>query len=134
MADTGGERITDTFRFNHHAVLFPRITAIDRILDATAYLTTAIKGVQEAPPNELAAIQALQTLLLGEVPPIAPKPPPVMAPHPIIEDKEPVVRGTQTLSNSPHATLATSHLQAPHPADGICRQSSKTTLTKSHHH
>ena len=91
MADTGGERITDTFRFNHHAVPVPRITATDRILDATAHLTAAIEGVQEAPPDELAAIQALQTLLLGKVPPTAPTPTPVMAPHPIIDDEEPVV-------------------------------------------
>ena len=43
MADTGGESITDTFRFNHHAVLVPRITATNRILDATAHLTAVIK-------------------------------------------------------------------------------------------
>ena len=59
MANTGGERITDTFRFNHHAVPVPRITATDRILDATARLTATIEGVQEAPPDELAAIEAL---------------------------------------------------------------------------
>jgi hypothetical protein len=91
MADTSGERITDTFRFNHHAVPVPRITATDRIHDATARLTVAIEGVQEAPPDELAAIQALQTLLLGKVPPTAPTPPPVTAPRPIIDDEEPVV-------------------------------------------
>ena len=90
MADTSGERIINTFRFNHHAVPVPRITATDRILDATAHLTAAIEGVQEAPPDELAAIQALQTLLLGEVPPTAPSPPPVTAPRPIIDDEEPV--------------------------------------------
>ena len=89
MADTGGERITDTFRYNHHAIPVPRITATDRILEATARLTAAIEGVQESPPDKLTAIQALRTLLLGEVPPIAPTPPPVQAPRPII-DKEPV--------------------------------------------
>ena len=91
MADTGGERITDTFRFNHHAIPVPGITATDRILDATARLTAAIEGVQEAPPDELAAIQALRTLLLGEVPPLAPTPPPVLAPCPIGDDTESVV-------------------------------------------
>jgi hypothetical protein len=50
MADTGGERITDTFRFNHHSIPVPKITATNRILDATARLTVAIEGVQEAPP------------------------------------------------------------------------------------
>jgi hypothetical protein len=89
MADTGGERITDTFRYNHHALPVPKITATDRILEATARLTAAIEGVQESPPDELAAIQALRTLLLGEVPPSAPTPTPIPAPRPII-DEEPV--------------------------------------------
>ena len=89
MANTCGERITNTFRFNHHSILVPKITATDRILDTTARLTAAIKGVQEAPPDELAAIQALQTLLLGEVPPPEPTPAPVTALRPTIE-KEPV--------------------------------------------
>jgi hypothetical protein len=90
MADTGGERTTDTFRFNHHSIPVPKIMATDRILDATAGFTAAIEGVQEAPPNELAAIQSLHTLLLGEVPPPVPTPAPVTAPHPTI-DEEPVV-------------------------------------------
>jgi hypothetical protein len=58
MANTGGKPITDTFRFCHHAIPVPSIMATDRILDATARLTAAIEGVQEAPPDELAAIQA----------------------------------------------------------------------------
>jgi hypothetical protein len=89
MADTGGERTTDTFRFNHHSIPVPKITATDRILDPTARLTAAIKGVQEAPPDKLAAIQALRTLLLGEVPPPVPTPTPVTAPRPTV-DEEPV--------------------------------------------
>ena len=90
MADTGGERITDTSRFCHQAIPVPSITAKDRILDATARLTATIEGVQEAPPEELATIQTLRTLLLGEVPPTAPTPPQVHAPRPII-NKEPVI-------------------------------------------
>jgi len=84
------QRITDTFGYNHHAIPVPKITATNRILEATACLTAAIEGVQESPPDKLAAIQALRTLLLGEVPPIAPTSPPVQAPCPII-DEEPVV-------------------------------------------
>jgi len=90
MAYTSGERITDTFRFNHHSIPVPKIMATNRILDATARLTAAIEGVQEAPLDEFAAIQALRTLILGEVPPPEPTPAPVTAPHPTI-DKEPVV-------------------------------------------
>ena len=89
MVDTGGERITNTFRFCHHAIPVPTIMATDRILHATACLTAAIEGVQEAPPDELAAIQALRTLLLGEVPPTEPTTPQVSAPRPF-HDKEPV--------------------------------------------
>jgi hypothetical protein len=87
MADIGGERVTDTFRYNHHAIPVPKITATDRILDATARLTAAIEGVQEAPPDELAAIQALRTLLLGEVPPPEPTTAPVNAPRPTIDEE-----------------------------------------------
>ena len=89
MAETGGERITGTFQFCQHAILVSTITATDRILDATARLTAAIKGVQEAPPDELAAIQALHTLLLRGVPTTAPTPPQISIPRPINGD-EPV--------------------------------------------
>jgi len=66
MASTGGERLTDTFRFKHHVIRVPVITATDRIIKATAQLTNALAGVQEAPPDELQAIQALRVILLGE--------------------------------------------------------------------
>jgi hypothetical protein len=36
MANTDAERITNTFRFKHHAIPVPEITAIIRIIDATA--------------------------------------------------------------------------------------------------
>ena len=90
MADTGGKRITDTFHFCHQAIPVPSIAATDRILGATACLTAVIEGVQEAPLEELATIQTLQTLLLGKVPPTAPTPPQVHAPRPII-NQEPVI-------------------------------------------
>jgi hypothetical protein len=90
MANTGGERIIDTFGFCHHTILVPTITATDRILHAMARLTAPITGVQEAPPDELAAIQALHTLLLGEVPPTEPTTPQVSAQRPVHEE-EPVV-------------------------------------------
>ncbi len=67
MADTGSERITDTFHFKHHAIPVAEITATNRIIDATTRLTTTIAGVQGAPPNKMEAIQSLCTLLLGQV-------------------------------------------------------------------
>jgi hypothetical protein len=70
MKDTGGERITITFRFQHHALLVPHITATDCIFQATEQLTDVIAGVQEVLPNKLAAITSLRALLLGkELPP-----------------------------------------------------------------
>jgi hypothetical protein len=35
MRDTGGKRITNTFRFQHHALPVPHIMATDRIFQAT---------------------------------------------------------------------------------------------------
>jgi hypothetical protein len=59
MKDTGGEHFTDTFRYLHHAIPVPAITATDCILEATHCLANAINGVQEAPPDKMAAIQSL---------------------------------------------------------------------------
>ncbi len=98
MADTDGERITATFQFCHHAMPVPTIMATDRILHATARLTATFEGVQEAPPDKLAAIQALQTLLLGEVPPTEPTTPQVSTPHPF-HDEEPVFIWSPPLKN-----------------------------------
>jgi hypothetical protein len=72
MRDTGGKCITDTFRFQHHALLVPHITATNRILQATERLADTIAGVQEAPPYKLAAITSLQALLLGKELPLEP--------------------------------------------------------------
>jgi hypothetical protein len=70
MRDTGSECINDTFRFQHHALPVHHITATNCILQATERLADAIAGVQEAPPNKLAAITSLRALLLDkELPP-----------------------------------------------------------------
>ncbi len=66
----------DTFRYQHHAIPVPAITATDRILEATCCLADAINGVQEAPLEEMAAIQSLRALLLGEETPQEPEPSP----------------------------------------------------------
>jgi hypothetical protein len=78
MADTGGKRITDTFRFKHHAIPVLEIMATDRIIDAIERLSATIAGIQDAPPNKMEAIQSLCTLLLGKV---APFPPPASTKH-----------------------------------------------------
>jgi hypothetical protein len=56
----------DTFRFQHHALPVPHITATNCILQATERLADAIAGVQEAPPDKLVAITSLRALLLGK--------------------------------------------------------------------
>ena len=56
MADTGGERITDTFKLKHHPLPKPTITQADCIVDAAAWLSSAIANAQAASPDELKAI------------------------------------------------------------------------------
>ena len=128
MADTGGERITDTFRYNHHAIPVPKITATDRILDATARLTAAINGVQEAPPDELAAIESLRRSSLAKYPLLSQRL------HQSLHLAQSSTRnmwksGAQTKSKRPHASPVPLHLQVHRPTDGTCRPSSKMTPT-----
>jgi hypothetical protein len=59
MKDTGGEPVMDMFQYQHHAIPVPAIMATGFILEAARRLTDAIKGVQEAPPDKMAAIQSL---------------------------------------------------------------------------
>ena len=132
MANTGGERITNTFRFCHHAIPVLTIMATDRILDATAHLTAAIEGIQEAPPDELAAIQALRPQLLGEVPLTEPTSPQGSAPRPI-NDEEPVSYGAWKKSKIQHAMMVSTHQQVCHPARAL-HPSSKTMPTTSCYH
>ena len=67
LPSTGGERISDTYRFKHHAIDIPHLTAADRILEATKQLDAAIKQQpKQAPMDEIVAIQLLREVLLGE--------------------------------------------------------------------
>ncbi len=66
MRDTGGECITDMFRYKHHAIPIPVVTATDCILEATHQLTAAIEGIQDAAPDKLKAIKSLCHILLGK--------------------------------------------------------------------
>jgi hypothetical protein len=74
IKNTGGEHVMDTFRYQHHAILVPAITATNCILEATHHLADAIKGVQDAPLDKMAAIQSLRALLLGKETPQEPEP------------------------------------------------------------
>jgi hypothetical protein len=95
MANTGSKRITNIFRYKHHAIPVLEITATDRIIDTTTRLTATIAGIQDTPPDEMDAIQSLCTLLLDEVAPlplptlsILPTPPP---PTPVVNEDETVI-------------------------------------------
>jgi hypothetical protein len=95
MANTGGERITNTFCFKHHAIPVPDITATDRIIDTTTRLTATIAGIQDVPPNKMEAIQSFCILLLGKIPllpppspSILPTPPPLT---PVVNKDEPII-------------------------------------------
>jgi hypothetical protein len=76
MKDMGGECITDMFQYQHHVIPVPVITAPNCILEATRCLANAINGVQEEPPDELAAIQSFSALLLSKETPQEPEPSP----------------------------------------------------------
>jgi hypothetical protein len=78
MRDTRGKCITNMFRLQHYALPIPHITATNCILQATERLADAIAGVQEDPPDKLAAITPLRALLLGKELPLEPVKAPVI--------------------------------------------------------
>jgi hypothetical protein len=95
MEGTGGEHLTNTFCFKHHAMAVPVITPTDQIIAATRHLTAAICGIQVSPPNELQAIATLHHLLPGKTPstPVPIDTQPIQPPSPLfldVIDEEPV--------------------------------------------
>ena len=50
LPSTGAERISDTVRFQHHAVAIPQLTPADRILEATRELKLAIQQQPKSAP------------------------------------------------------------------------------------
>jgi hypothetical protein len=105
MADTGGERITDTFQFKHHALPVPEITTIDRIIDATVRLTATSAGIQEAPHDKMEAIQSLCTLLLSKSTPIPPPAPKVLPTPPVIAQTSLPLHKLTTPNISPNSNI-----------------------------
>lgn len=67
LPSTGAEQISDTVRFNHHAVKIPNLTPADRILEATKQLKLAIQQQpKQASMDEISTIELLGEVLLGE--------------------------------------------------------------------
>jgi hypothetical protein len=101
MRNTGGERITNIFRYKHQTIAVSEVTATDCILEATQGLAVAIEGIQEAALDELQAIKSLQHILLGEQIPQQPHPPPPTPLHDSNVDKEPIHMWDLTIHAQP---------------------------------
>jgi hypothetical protein len=65
VLESGAVRLTDTWKFKHHALTIPTVSAADRIAKATQHLASTIQGANNAPPDELAAIEQLRALITG---------------------------------------------------------------------
>ena len=63
VLESGATRLTDTWKFKHHALNIPEVSTTDRIVKATQHLATAIQGANTAQPDELEAIEQLRALL-----------------------------------------------------------------------
>ena len=77
VTDSGAVRLNDTWKFKHHSLTIPTITATDRIVKATQDLTAAIGGRNNSPWDKLEAIEDLRVLIYGSS---AATPPPAPAP------------------------------------------------------
>ena len=67
LPSTGKVKMADTVKMKHHAIAIPKLTPADRILKAARQLNRAIKQLpKEGPMDELAAIELLRKILLGE--------------------------------------------------------------------
>ena len=61
--------MSDTVKFQHHAIGIPEKTPAGRIMDAARQLENAIRALpKDAPMNTLEAIQNLREIMLGEQP------------------------------------------------------------------
>ncbi|KAL7524050.1 hypothetical protein ACHAXR_001126, partial [Thalassiosira sp. AJA248-18] len=63
VLESGATRLTDTWKFKHHALPIPTISPTDRIVQATQNLAATIQGANPAQPDELAAIEHLRALI-----------------------------------------------------------------------
>jgi hypothetical protein len=118
MRNTGGKVITDTYRYKHHAIPIPVVTATDLIFKATHQLTTAMEGVQEAAPDKLQAIKSLCHILLGKQTPQQPRPPPPAPLNDSHANKEPIHMWDPTIHAQPILPFDATH-RAPHTGRGI---------------
>ena len=57
--EAGKVRTTDTWKYNHRSIKTPTVTPVNKIIKATKKLATAIQCHNEAPQDELQAIENL---------------------------------------------------------------------------
>ena len=60
-------RISDTFKFNHHALTTPTVTPLNIIVNATRTIATAVQCRGDKPPDELQAMEHLRALTTGSI-------------------------------------------------------------------
>ena len=58
-------RITDMWKYNHHAIKTPTVTPVDRIIKATKKIATEIECHNYAPQDKLEVIEDLQAIITG---------------------------------------------------------------------
>ena len=67
LPSTRGERISNSVRFQHHAINIPTRTPADRILEAAKQLKDAIEQRPKRPASdEMRAIEMLREIMMGE--------------------------------------------------------------------
>ena len=67
VPSTKAERISDSVKFQHHAIRAPKLTPVGRILDATRKLKCALtQQPKMAQLDQVAAIELLRKVMLGE--------------------------------------------------------------------
>ena len=86
VTESGAFRLTDTWKFKHHALKTPTVTSADRIVQATKNLTSAIQGGNKTGTDKLAAIANLRLLITGSSNPAPiPATPTQLQPVPVLE-------------------------------------------------
>ena len=110
VLESGATRLTDTWKFKHHSLPIPSVSATDRIVKATQHLAKAIQGSNASPPDEMEAIEHLRALLSNNS-----TPPPID--EPTSEESPPEIPSTPlpTVPTQPSTQASTMPTPDPQP-------------------
>ena len=117
VLESGSVRLTDTWKFKHHALKTPAISSTDRIVKATQNLASVISGANPSHPDELAAIEHLRALIAGNftIPsPSAPSTVPSPVPQAQVEVEASDTDPVQALNNQPLSETPTEDITSHH--------------------